>query len=206
MISNADYRRATNQTASKIEGPSSEVAAFLDDPSLQRDSLDGGEGSDRLYGGRGNDTLTGGGGADIMAGGDGDDVFYADSAAGGQGSDIIYGNGEDKTLGDADDFDVVHYINATKFTVSNSSTDAGDFVEVHVLHADTAVDYLYSIERCVVEGVGLELDLIGEIESSTIFSIELNGGEEGTEDGVIDLSGSQDAAFTVTAQSDGWRI
>jgi Ca2+-binding RTX toxin-like protein len=56
------------------EGPPTEVAEFVGDPTKQKDRLFGGEGNDQLWGGRGDDELDGGTGGDLLHGGDGRDT------------------------------------------------------------------------------------------------------------------------------------
>lgn len=66
-----------------IEGPGAEALPFVNNPTIQKDKLFGGDGNDQLWGGRGDDELRGGAGSDLLYGWSGKDtVFYGSDTAG----------------------------------------------------------------------------------------------------------------------------
>ena len=147
------------------------------------DHIDGGYGADTLNGGAGDDTIIGDRGGDQIDGGDGNDTIDAgngqDLVFGGDGDDTIsLGNGVDFAYGDAGS-DTIRAGNREDFVFGGADDDFlygenGD----DVLYGGEGADLLdggkgfdiASYSDLVTEGVGVELDAIGEAGRLSISS------------------------------------
>ena len=151
------------------------------------DTIDGGNGADTLNGDAGDDYIIGGRGGDQIDGGTGNDVIDAgrgqDLVYGGDGNDVIMlGNGVDFAYGDAGD-DTISGGNHYDILFGGEGNDT--------LNGDNGSDVLYggegadrldggkgydisSYSDLTEEGVGVELDAIGEAGRLTISADNAN--------------------------------
>jgi len=151
------------------------------------DTIDGGDRADTLNGDAGNDFIIGGLGGDQIEGGTGNDVIDAglgqDLVFGGDGNDVIMlGDGVDFAYGDAGN-DTINAGAHADFVFGGSGDDTlngddGDDVLFGGDGAD-AIDGgagydISSYSDLTVEGVGVELDAIGEAGRLTISADTMN--------------------------------
>ena len=142
------------------------------------DTLNGDAGDDFIIGGSGGDQIDGGTGSDVIDAGDGQDLVY-----GGDGDDVILlGEGIDFAYGDAGN-DTISAGEHSDFIFGGEGDD--------ILNGDGGSDVLYggagadaidggdgydisSYSDLTTEGVGVELDAIGEAGSLTISADSTN--------------------------------
>ncbi len=115
-------------------------------PENDRDSVDGGGGSDTIYGGDDDDTIFGGTGTDELHGGIDEDEIHggtdADVLYGDEGDDSLFGDGGNDTLygGDGadtmyggDDRDYFRFINAGDSIDGNEGGDDHDTLDLRII-------------------------------------------------------------------------
>ncbi|MFK7762711.1 MAG: hypothetical protein AB8B62_05580 [Roseobacter sp.] len=163
------------------------------------DSISGLGGLDTLYGGDGNDTIDGGDWDDLIDGGDGDDVIEAGDEASVGDDDTIYGGAGNDTI--------------TSSEVASQSNDAlyGEEGDDHIsvaggdantLSGGSGDDTLQSASGADVLSGGDDADTF--IVQDGFGADTIKGGEGGTDDDVIDLSGlSGPVTVTYTGDEEG---
>ena len=133
------------------------------------DLILGGRGGDQIDGGTGNDVIDAGGGQDLVYGGDGNDVITL-----GYGIDFAYGDAGDDTISAGKHADFV-FGGAGNDTLNGDEGDDVLFGGAGADAIDGGTGYdISSYSDLTTEGVGIELDAIGETGRLTISADSAN--------------------------------
>jgi len=90
-----------------------------------KDTIIGGDSSDRLYGYKGNDYISGRGGRDVLNGGEGSDRFF-----GGSGNDLIIGGGGKDRLWGEGGKDTFRIEKGTSYSIIKDFSDGADRIQL----------------------------------------------------------------------------
>lgn len=176
-----DYSRVTSSGLHIEDAPAS-IKRFIDEPSRQIDTLNGGVGDDYVMGGRGADVIIGGRGSDILKGGTGDDVLWG----GDEGDDTVGGL----------DTDTVDYSNATTGASIELNGNPG-VVSLQVTIGEET-DTLHSIENITGSAHADRLTIYGHIPAGYNLTIDA-----GTDPGDVLADFSTDSAIHANIDQTG---
>lgn len=183
-----DSRGATDYIYKQADGTSDFETFYL---STIADVMVSDDNANRIYAYEGNDTVLGMGGDDYIAGDEGADLLYggdgADHLLGGSGNDRLYG-------GDgADDIDGGSNIDTIKGGLGddNLSGDSGDDTIYNEAGTDV-IDGGTDRDLLIFEdnGLGIKVDLTGNIFSGTVGNAVDSYGNEETVTGIEDVQGT----------------